>query len=300
VGDASEPDPAVGRVSVARRTLALLLTAGAVAAVIVSVQRAGREHRPGPAVPLQAATSLSDPTSLFGQPLVARLELLVDPTRVDPAHVRVSVDFAPFRVAGAPAVRRVRRGPVTMLRYAYRLECLKAACAPRAPQRVFAFAPAVVRYGGGRGQAPWPSLTVASRLAPGDLVRRTVRLPETSPESYRLPPRTVGWALAALAVLLFVGAGLAAARLLAPRRQGPLLAISPLERALALVIQASSRAAEERRTALDRLALVLDQAGASPLAAASRRLAWSQPEPEGDAMTELVAAVRARETEGVA
>ena len=286
--------------TVVRRTLPLVLAAAAVAAVVVSVQRAGGDNDPRPAVPLQAATSLSDRASLFGQPLVARLELRVDPARVDPSHVRVSVDFSPFRVAGAPAVRRGRRGPVTILRYAYRLECLTAACAPRAPQRVFAFSPAVVRYARGRGQAPWPPLTVASRLAPADLVTRTLRLPETSSESYRLPPRTLAWALAALSVLLLIGAGLAAARLLASRRRGPLLALSPLERALALVTQATSRATEERRTALDRLALALEQAGASPLAAASRRLAWSQPEPEGDAMTQLVAAVRARETEGVA
>jgi hypothetical protein len=300
VGDASEPDPEVGRVSLARRTLPLLLAVAAVAAVVVSAQRAGRDERRAPAEPLRAATSLSDRASLFGQPLVARLELVVDHTRIDPARLRVTVDFAPFRVAGAPSVRRERRGPVTVLRYAYRLECLAAACAPRAPQRIFAFAPAVVHYGTGRGQAPWPELTVASRLAPADLATRRLRPPEPSPESYRLPPRTVGWALAALAILLVLGAAVAAARLLAPHGRGPLLAISPLERALALVTQATSRATEERRTALDGLALVLEQAGANPLATASRRLAWSEPEPEGDAMSELVAAVRARENEGVA
>ena len=249
--------------SLARRTLPLVLAAAAVAAVLVSVQRAGRDERPAPSVPIRASTSLSDRASLFGQPLVARLELLVDRARVDPARVRVSVDFSPFRITGAPAVGRERRGRATILRYAYRLECLAAACAPRAPQRVFAFAPAVVHYGTGRGRAPWPALTVASRLAASDLVARRLRVPEPTAESYRLPPGTVGWALA-------------------------------------LVTQASSRATEERRTALDRLALALEQAGASPLAAASRRLAWSEPEPEGDAMTELVAAVRARGTEGIA
>ena len=276
-------------------TVPLVLAAAAVAGVVVAVEHAGRDGGGRPPAPLQASTSLSGRTGLFGRPLVARLALVVDRTRVDPARLRVAVDFSPFRVAGPPSVRRVRSGPTTVVRYSYRLECLAAACVPRSPERVFAFAPAVVRYDGGQGRVAWPSFTVASRLSPDDLARRMLRLPAPSPESYRLPPRLLGWSFAALAALLVLGAGSAASRLLASSRRGALVSVSPLERALALVAQASSRAIAERRTALDRLAVVLDEAGVRPLAAATRRLAWSRPEPEGAAMTELVTAVRERD-----
>jgi hypothetical protein len=67
--------------------------------------------------------------------------------------------------------------------------------------------------------------------------------------------------------------------------------LSPLEKALRLVEWSRGEGLEERREALEALALELDDPEPA-LAREARRIAWTPPEPDPEAMGLLVEAVR--------
>jgi len=266
----------------------LVLGGLAVLAIVLAVRAVERPDPPRPAAAaVEASSSLSAQTVLFAEPVVARLALVVDASRVEPRRVRVGVDFRPFRLAGPVETTRKRTGDTVRVEYVYRLDCLDAACPPGAGERAVHFRPAVVEAGGRSARVPWPELTVASRLA----AVRTPVAPERTAVSYRLPPRLLGWSLAGLAALLVVAAAAGLARRLAPAPH-PRTDGDALDRALALVTSSAPGPASERRLALDRLALVLDQMRPGRVAGSTRTLAWSRGEPASDAIDDLVARVR--------
>lgn len=130
---------------------------------------------------------------------------------------------------------------------------------------------AVAPQGTGEEEQVWPPAW-----------RAAVSVPE--PE-YRVRPALLAGVLGVAGALLVAGSAAAGLLLL---RRGRLLRereISPLERAFALL--RSARTGEERRAALEALALALD--GDGGLAQPARQLAWSQTSPSADDAEALAA-----------
>lgn len=246
-----------------------------------------------PAEPLAATARLSVRTLGFGDPLGARLDVLLDPDVADPSSVRVRPRFAPYRVTAT--VLRTRRAGSVLLSYRYELECLTPACVPARAELERRFLPALVSYRTRSGQlgrrtVDWPSFTVVSHLSDEDRRDPTARLrvDTTLPAvTYRIDPGTLQALLAALAVA-FVVLGALLVALAFRRRAEPAApaesALPALARALLLVRASTTNGfPTERRKALGRLARELRTAGRSDLAGDAARLAWSAEAPSADA-----------------
>lgn len=275
-----------------------------------------------------ATTSLTPDTHLFAEPVVARLDVVVDPRLVDPDRIRVRLRFAPYELVGPIEERRRTVGDLVQLRYVATLRCLHVGCiakreatilgeqeAGRAERASFEFPPAEIRQGKQfLLRRRFPVVEVVSRIntaqaegagQPFDERGRFfasrgqyVASGEPPAPTYRLAPTALAAvALGAAFVLFLFPAALVGralhARWIAARRPPPL---SPLERALALIAWTGRQEDGEpdRRKALEVLALVLEHGGAKPLAEAARELAWADEAPQRDRADEL--AVRARDT----
>jgi hypothetical protein len=266
---------------------------------------------------------------LFGEPILARIDVVLDREKADPDAIEVSTDFKPYETVGETQITREDIGKYTQLRYETALRCLNEDCIPRTAsgeitvsqlpglppflpgqqrdeKRKYEFPPAVVTLAAAAegedattlGRVVWPPLRSLSRINWEDssvvgqgfpFVTSPTPLPEAE---YRISPTVLGIALLAGAVALLA----LPAWLLWDRRRRRAAsakddkpALSPLERALALVEWASHRpSAEERREALEVLAVELDDADA----AKARERGWSPPAPEPEEMAELVTSIR--------
>lgn len=238
----------------------------------------------------------------FGDPVVATVTVAAGRT-VEPGSVHVAAAFAPYAATALPVEREAAAGGRVLLRFAWRLRCLTAACVPRKPERTFPLGPARVSWLTRRGAerstvALWPALTVASRLTPTDLAVPWFGAETAPPASgLRLPAGPFAVALLAFGSLLAT-AGLAALALplLRRRRRAP-LPVAPLQLALELVERAASGDVDERRRALYQLALLLEEASLEPESWAARKLAWAPatPDPDGMQMLSLVIREQLRE-----
>lgn len=288
-----------------KRALALGVLSVAVVAVSLALFiRWGDE--PLPVEEVAARTSLAPLAALFGDEVRAEVDVVLDPKRVDPDTVLVSVDFGPLEGPALVVPQRSDAGRSTHVRFRYALFCLREDCRPRSGKHEVKLAPAVVRYqlvDGTRQslRADWPApVVIASRLTVEGSARPVWRVREQPPPvSYRLPPSIVSAAGFSIAALLAFAAVLVIARevlAFARRRQSdPLAGLTPLERALALLARAVSDGGTARqRRALDRLARELRRVGNDDLAADARRLAWSRARPESERVAHLAAAAAAR------
>jgi hypothetical protein len=258
--------------------------------------------------PLVASSSIAPGTHLFGDPVTAQLEVVLDPRVVDEDSLQVEARFAPFRRVGAPVVERRADDGAVALRYRWRLECLRLACRGDG-LAVLRIRPVLLRYrqtdSAASGLAvDWQPVTVATRLTAEDLAQPRLRW------SAELPPATERLSPALLAALLALG-GLGAATLagvlLAPEaarlgarlwpERDELRGLSPLERAIALLRRANRRDPESRRAALDRLARELRRHGDPSLAVEARGLAWSRRPPEPDEAERLAGTAEGRATD---
>jgi hypothetical protein len=242
------------------------------------------------APPVSHETSLTPREALFGDPIEARADVVVDPARVDPDAVRIHVDFRPYRIAATTVTRRAA-GDLVRVRFAYRLECLAKACLPQGPERTISFRPLRITAGNRTQTTFWPNLRVASRIDPRDLSRPTLRS-----EALRLPPVTWGARPSVATALLGVGALLLLAypallvarwlrRLWRRWRTTRLERLTPLERALELLRRAADGDQADRgRLALERVAREL---GDNDLGGDARRLAWSRPQPDSQSMDSI-------------
>lgn len=243
-----------------------------------------------------ASTSISPLTSAFGDPLTARLRILVDRNEIDPGRIRVLSFFQPFR--DRTRIERVDSGNITALIYTIQLHCLTLSCTSSGQRELtYRFGARIVSDVGPVQQVRWPEVSVVTRIpleegpaentgeAPGEWPppwRASVSLPEPS---YRASPALVVWVLAGLGALLLAASTGAGYLLL---RRGRFLQERPvaaLDRALDLLRNA--RSDEERRAALEALALALDAELAPGLAEPARALAWSQGRPSESAAEEL-------------
>jgi hypothetical protein len=303
--------------AVLRRRLPVV-AAGALAAAAIGVVLVLTLARGGsapttlalePGRSLAATASLTPAYHLFGDTVHARVDVVLDRERLDPARVRLETSFAPYR-----PVRRIERvrddvGSMTRLRYLIDLRCVTLPCLPQVGgvKRV-EFAPATVAYSGSGLAAPkvvlrWPAANAVSRLDPVALQQRDPRLPppwqvdatRLAAPTYRVPPGPAFWALVAAAALLVA----AAALFLRPYLPRPSLLygrrpvrLTPLEHALALVEAAGTRGAEEERKALELLAEELRRSGEPDLAWTASSLAWAPESPDGEPTLALAVDVR--------
>ncbi len=242
---------------------------------------------PLPSQPVAATATLSRHTVGFGDPLTARLDIVVDPKRVDVSSVRLAPVFAPYRIVSS--TETTKRSGGVLLSYRFGLECLDYACAPHTAELVKRFAPVTVTFRTRAGIAEsaavgWPAyqlysrVSAADRNAPVDRLRYTAELP---PPSYRIDPGTLRALLIALvAVLGLAAAGLGWLALRPPGRKRAGDTRSPLERALAAVRASTANGhVTERRKALGWLGRELGAVERGDLAHDAARLAWSAEAP---------------------
>ena len=251
-----------------------------------------------PSSPIAVRASLDPGTIFFGDPVVAQVEVDIDPHTVDAGTVRVEPGFDPFVESSPPAIARVRDGSLETLRYTYSIQCVTDGCLPSAASHTVQLPPLVVTaqsrsstQSGSKKltvKQPWPAEIVNSRLQRSDLATSTphflrpAALPSpvfgTSPVALAnlLTAAAAVLALAALALL-----GLELRALFARRRHRAHL--TRLESAIAFVRQSAQRPdPADRRKALELLAGALELDGKPALAGSAERLAWeeSPPSPE--------------------
>jgi hypothetical protein len=260
----------------------------------------GAGHAPRPAAAFTATTSLSTRSVAFGDPLTARLDLLVDPATVDARSIEVRPRFGAYRVTGTSI--RSTKGAGELISYRYSLECLAPGCAPEGSRVERHFPPVAVVYRSGGGEQvshsiAWPSYQLSSRVTAAD--RRSpatsLRFDATLPApTYRIAPATLRAILTALAALLSVAAAgltwLALGRQRTGHHAGP--SVSRLQQALQAVRASSANGQPaERRKALGRLGRELRAVARPAEADEARRLAWSAdaptPRAAGDFATQV-------------
>ena len=283
----------------------------AVAALAVCGPAAAAQAPP----PVRAEAALLPRIVLFGDTLTARLDVTVDPARVDPESVRVRTDFLPWELV-QPAERERREGGGTVhLRFDFVLRCLSSPCLPPRDTAPRDFTPALLTYGGGgRLEVAWPRLIVHSRIADrgaavgpaGGGSRGAPQFPWTADVvslpgvSYRLPPLLLLGLLLGAGSLLALGGALLAYRALPERERAPEPApppppeppVPPLERALVLLEDPQPQdGTADRRRALELVAEAL--AGRDEgLAANARALAWREDSPPPSETNGLAAQAR--------
>jgi hypothetical protein len=239
----------------------------------------------------------------FGDPVIARLDLLVDPDAVDPASIRVQPRFSPYRIVGS--TRRERSAGAVLVSYRYALECLTPECVPPRAQVERRFLPARISFKTRSGDPTtrdldWPSYQISSRVsdadrrAPAERLRADAALP---PPSYRIDPGTLRALLTALSVALALAAAALAALALKRPPEPPLpveLQLSPLDQALQRVRASTANGQPaERRRALGRLARELLAVDRDELARDATRLAWSEHAPSPESTGAFAAHVEA-------
>lgn len=257
---------------------------------------------------------------LFGDPVTAQVELVVDRRLLDPDRLSLETDFEPYELHGASTLDRRDDGPYTRLRYRARLRCLTQGCIPgvlasaagaqepgRGERTTFRFAPARILYREPNAKRAeqllfvnWPALVSVSRInevqagAPFPFRASTSPLPGLTA---RVSPVGLGIGLVLLALGLIVWPALLLARWWRRRRPAQELPVaappSPLESALALVEWSCGQPdPAHRREALERLAAVLSDGFANGLVADARTLAWSSATPTADAAADFTRRVR--------
>ena len=281
---------------------------------------------------LAARGSITPRVQLFGDEVVARVEVIVDRERFEPGRIRVSPAFEPYEIQGEPEREERELGAFSSVKWVFRLRCLSYGCLKEVaggPPMVLPGGIPNPNQGGGFGeraslrlkaarvlyekpdggtqvlrQVTWPEMQSVSRVNFADTDVIGFGFPfeaSVTPlveASYRLPPPLVGGAFVAggLALLGISGLLLTGLR----RREEPVaveneVALSPLEQALLRVEAARDGPEPERRESLEALAAELDPA---VVADDARRLAWSPAEPSPEAMDDLVEAVRSPYVQG--
>jgi hypothetical protein len=260
-----------------RRIGALVLVLGAIVAPAAS------------AAPVSVRTSILPRPTRFGDIIHATVTVSA------PAVATVDGGFAPFRVVGSGSSHTQRRG-VVVSTWRFDLQCLEAECAPGPGPRTVRLASARVRAGSSALVARLPAVVVAPRASAkqvGDPEASFLHPTAPVAPTYRFAPtttRTVLFVVAALLVL--VAAVLLVPLARPPRRAATVVEVDPLDRALALVLASRTRTVPDRRRALGLLSRTLRRRDRPSVARAASDLAWSEPEPESDRITELADRVK--------
>jgi len=271
--------------------------------------------------------SIAPRVQLFGDEVVARVEVIVDRERFEPSRIRVAPSFEPYEIQGEPERDERELGGFSSVKYVFRLRCLSYGClkevgggppqvepgglppanqtggfGERASLRLKAARVLYEKPDGGTqvlSRVTWPEMQSVSRVNFADTDVIGFGFPfeaSVTPlveASYRAPPPPLlGGAFVAGGLALLGLSGVLLTRL--RRRDEPVAVeeeppLPPLEQALLRVEAAREGPEAERRESLEALATELSPAA---LADDARRLAWSPAEPSPEAMDELVEAVR--------
>jgi hypothetical protein len=309
---------------------AVALTAFLIAVVAASC--GGDEHKPVIAADKAAVVrgELSPSVHLFGEPVVARVDVVLNREKVDPDDVQLKTNFDPYEPVRETRVERRDIGAFTVIRYTTELNCFSQFCIPRtaagettvsqlpglppflpgqqrAEKVKFEFPPALLVADAEPkdrtlGRVVWSPLRSLSRINWDDssvvgqgfpFVAEVTPLPEPD---YRISPTLLGLGLLALAAALLalpVWLVWSVRRRRARPKSADAPALSPLERALRLVVWASRRpSVEERREALEALAYELGPEADGDSVERARRQGWSPPSPEPEQMRQLVSSIR--------
>lgn len=264
------------------------------------------------AEPISVNATLGPAQHMFGDPIRALVEVVLDAKRVNPDTVKVQADFAPYRRLQPPTESRSEAGSIIRLRFDYRLACLAYRCLPNGRKR-FELKNAAVEYSTRRGggvrteEIDWPTLTASGRISRARFYEAQTRAEfrELEPPAYRVSPRLVEGVGLLLSVIFGAAAVILILRLLPLARIAERLGLktvdtrTPLERALARVRETSSAdRAEEGRRALERLAHELRRTRNPELAGAASELAWSRQFPADGRLTRLSGEVERLISEG--
>jgi hypothetical protein len=301
--------------------LAALLAGLALGGVALVTSVGGDEPRQSLASGLGATSSLSPVVVRFGDPAAARVDLVVDRSRVAVGSVRVRARFAPLGATARPVARR-DAGDLTRIRYEFTLRCLVNRCLPGkyGEKREFELPPVRVTYRTRLGgfdrtrELRWPLFAVVSRISARELARarraNPLRIDDLSTSgltlghiagswkesaatppspSYRVSPTLLTGGLFGLAALLAVAACALVAtqvRLRPAARRLSQPVGSPLTQALGVLDFALRNGhVSERRRALELVARVLREHGEADLADRARRLAWAEATSKDDAQS---------------
>ena len=286
------PRPAI----VAAVVAAIAMGIGTLAGAILGTGGGGSALPNG--APLAVTAAVNPTVVQFGDPLTARIDIAVDTHKVDPDRVRIATDFRPFDRLGQHRTRR-DAGRITFIRETYRLRCLSRDCVQILP--AVAAAAGGAKPSGRRATQFRPALTRVNQTE-SQLQTFFYHADLTPPaRSYALSPGGLLWLLLlVLIALLVVPITLVVRRVREYRRArgpAPKEELSPLERALRLLEWANRQPdGEDRRRALELVALELLRGGRDELGGEARELAWSPPTPPAERAGEL--GTRARGSTG--
>ncbi len=294
-----------------RRALAYLAMGAAAVvvglAVAVVVRGDGEEPVDASALPLTQdpvlVTSQVEPNgAFFAQPVEARIDVQLDTTQVNPARVRLHVEFDPYVADGPRTVERIDSGRTTRITYRYPLRCLAQGCDPSEERGLVDFPTGRVVYsyqGDTRGRAlveeiDWVPFIVTGRVretAVRDIEWRA-SASSLATVTFRSEPRTTAFLLLALAALLAAGAAGIAWKLWGGRTGAEAQDDEAARTPLAVVLEAARAAAANgdlprRRRALESVARELGRIDLVELASDARTLAWSPREATRDDVEEL-------------
>jgi hypothetical protein len=308
---------------------AVAVAAVAVVAALVAI--ALRDSGPGAATEREASVrptvraTFEPEVHGFGEPVTARLELLVRRSELELSTLRPVSNFEPYDVVGPARREVVDFGALQLVRYTILIQCLKQACLPETQTGQFEFAPSDPRLGSAgftwRTPPPpgrefkdrrldnrsvsgdWPTLKVASRLSPEQLEDAAWRsnLADLPEATFRVAPRALGAGLLGVAAALVLAAAALVGRYVSDvRRRAAAARIEEqeaeptlLEQALGLLVQARGNGEPgEQRIALETLARELHVHGRVDLAHDAERLAWSAGTPVAVEVDELAETVR--------
>jgi hypothetical protein len=304
-------------------------------ALLVTVLAAGcggDEHKPLVAESKTAVVrgELLPSVHLFGEPVVARVDVVLNREKVDPDEVQLKTNFDPYEPVAETREERRDIGGFTVIRYTTELNCLSQFCIPRtaAGETTVSQLPGLPPFLPGQqraeklkielppallvvdaepkdrviGRVVWAPLRSLSRINWYDssvvgqgfpFVAEVTPLPEPD---YRISPTLLGLGLLALAFALLalpIWLVWSVRRRRARPKSETAPSLSPLERALRLVVWASRRpSVEERREALEALAFELGSEADGDSVERARRQGWSPPSPEPAEMRQLVASIR--------
>jgi hypothetical protein len=295
-GEEAGPLGAVTRIWIAVAAVAC----GAAVLVIVLARSGDTNAVAAPTAPVTVRTSLDRNAVEFGDPVTAEVLVLLDRNVVRSDDVRISAGLGPLTPLGPATISRTARGPLLAVAYTVRANCMDERCLDtRRPLRIV-LPPARVEIPGTQPRtASWPVLLVRGRVSPADVAQQRPPLRSDAtppPVSWRIAPGSLALALEIAAVVLAVGAvllgGWTATAFYRERRRN-VLAVTGLERALALAREAERRPEPDRRRALGLLARLLG-ARDTTLADTADDLAWSAPPPSTGALSDFVAQVERR------
>lgn len=243
---------------------------------------------------LTAAATLSSRSILFGDPVEARLDVIL-PRGAEGGALRVQTDFRPFQIVSRHIARENLGAGLQRISLRFGLACLSLRCVSSGTVTHVQFGPTSVSIPGRRIRAAWPSLVQVSRVVD---VRTPVSddLDSGPAVSPGLAPRSDAYealAAAAASLVLLLSSWLYLHRR-ARRRLAPVRRASVLQ---ALLERVEAGLPEDvlyrQRHALDALAVELRHRHVNgSLAVDAERLAWAPEHPSPEEVRALCEQVR--------